>query len=207
MTRFFLAIGLQMVFTLLILTFCSCQHGRENNISVSNIADNSFTRKKEANLRALIKLTDANFSDNWILEKESIEEIDHFKNGYVLDWTMTENDIKYVRSYVFELDSQFVSSYEQRFYKDTLISQGPVEFVNNTIKYIQQVIINKKSLRKLNGHWEYKLDGYYYEIYENGKPSCIYKTDHLNHFYMLFEKPNNDKIKLTSGNDCLGLKK
>jgi len=197
----------QAIFTLLIFSFYSCQTQKRKTTSALNASDSLITSSSEFKLRNLIKQSDIHFSDNWILDKDSIEEIDHFKKGYVLSWRKTDNDVKYVRSYVFELDSQFVRAYEQRFINDTLLSQGQVEFKNKTVQYIRQVIINKKSLTKSNGFWDYEVDGYYYEIYDSGKLSCIYKTVHLNHYYMLFERSNRDKIELTKGNDCLGIKK
>jgi len=168
----------------------------------------TWVSKRDAQaLKAFVLQSDLYFAKNWTLEKANVEQIDHFKNGYVLTWTKTVSNIKYLRTYVFDLDSQFFSSHEQRFLGDTLLSQGPVEFKNKGIQYITQVIINKKSLKKANGNWDYEVDGYYYEIYDNGNLSCIYKTVHLNHYYMLFEKSNKDKFVLAKGNDCLGIKK
>ncbi len=165
------------------------------------------SKSDTASLKVFVLNSDIHFGKEWILEKANVEEIDHFKNGYVLEWTKTASNIKYLRTYTFDLNSQFISSHEQRFLKDTLLSQGPIEFKNKAIQYITQVIINKKSLKKVNDYWDYEVDGYYYEIYESGKLSCIYKTIHLNHYYMLFEKSNKNKIELTRGNDCLGIKK
>lgn len=158
-------------------------------------------------LRAFILKSDIHFDKEWTLEKANVEEIDHFKNGYVIKWAKTVSKVKYLRTYIFDLSSTFISSHEQRFINDTLLSQGPVEFKKKTIQYISQVIINKKSLKKANDYWDYDVDGYNYEIYDNGKLSCIYKTVHLNHYYMLFEKSNKDKIELTKGEDCLMIKK
>jgi hypothetical protein len=197
----------QISFTLLILLFCSCQNQGKKTTSELNVPDNLVSKKKEGELRTLIKQSDIHFTENWILDKDSIEEIDHFKKGYVLGWTKTENGVKYVREYVFELDSQFVRAYEQRFSSDTLLSQGQIEFKDREISYISQVIINKESLKKVNSYWEYDVDGYFFEIYEAGMLRCIYRTIHLNHYYMLFEKKNKDKIELTRGNDCLSIKK
>jgi hypothetical protein len=166
-----------------------------------------ISKKDLAALKTFVLKSDIHFAKNWALEKANIEEIDHFENGYVLTWTKTVNNIRYLRTYVFNLNSKFVSSHEQRFLRDTLLSQGSIEFKNKTIQYISQVIINKKSLKKLNGNWNYEVDGYNYEIYDSGKLACIYKTVHLNYFYMLFEKSNKDKIELTKGNDCLSIKK
>jgi hypothetical protein len=197
----------QIIFTLLIFSFCSCQNPKEETTSELKESNNSVSKGNEGELRNLIKKSDIHFAENWILEKNSLEEIDHFKQGRVVSWTNTENNVKYVRSYVFELDSQFVRAYEQRFINDTLLSQGGIEFKNKEINYISQVIINKQSLKKVNSYWEYDVDGYFYEIYEGGKLSCIYRTIPLNHYYMLLEKSNKDKIELTKGNDCLGIKK
>ena len=169
--------------------------------------DTWVSKKDTAALKTFVLKSDHNFAKDWSLEKANIEEIDHFKNGYVIKWTKTVSNVKYLRAYTFDLNSKFVSSHEQRFFNDTLLSQGPVEFKDNSIQYITQVIINKKSLKKEIDYWNYEVDGYYYEIYENGKLSCIYKTVHLNHYYMLFEKANKNKIELTKGNDCLGIKK
>jgi len=169
--------------------------------------DTWVSKKDSAALRTFILEFDLHFAKEWSLENANVEEIDHFKNGYVLRWTKTVSNIKYLRAYTFDINAKFVSSHEQRFLNDTLFSQGPVEFKHNAIQYITQVIINQKSLKKENNYWNYEVDGYYYEIYENGELLCIYKTVHLNHYYMLFEKLNKDKIELTKGNDCLGIKK
>jgi hypothetical protein len=171
-----------------------------------NALGNSVSKKDTVLLKAFVKRWDIYFDSDWTLDKANSEEIDHFENGYVLTWTRLINNVKYLRTYVFGLNSQFVRSHEQRFIKDTLLSQGPVEFKNKAIHHITQVIINKRSLKKLNLYWNYDVDGYFYEIYENGKLSCIYKTIHLNHYYMLFEKANKDKIDLVTGKDCLGIK-
>jgi hypothetical protein len=196
----------QIIFALLIFLFYSCQNPKDKSITEPNTSSNSVSNKNEVKVRALINKSDIHFEDNWILEKENVEEIDHFKKGIVLDWTKTENDVKYLRSYVFELDSQFVRAYEQRFINDTLLSQGGIEFKNKEINYISQVIINKQSLKKVDSYWNYDVDGYFYEIYKDGKLSCIYKTIHLNHYYMLFEKKNKGQIELIKGNDCLDVK-
>ena len=197
----------QITFTLLIALFYSCQAHDKKTTSGQNTPVNFVSKKKEAGLKTFIKQWDIHFTNNWVLEKENIEELDHFKMGYVLEWTKTENGVKYSREYVFELDSQFVSAHEQRFVSDTLLSQGYVEFKNKEISYIIQVIINKGSLKKENSYWEYDVDGYFYEIYENGMLSCSYKTIHLNDYYMLFEKKNKHKIELVTGKDCLGIMK
>jgi len=179
----------------------------QNQLFGQNSLKTLVSKKDTAALKTFILKSDIHFENDWILEKANIEEIDHFENGYVLTWAKTLSNIKYLRTYVFNLDSKFVSSYEQRFLLDTLLSQGPVEFKNETIQYIIQVIINKKSLKKLNDYWDYEVDGYFYEIYDKGKQACIYKTIHLNHYYMLFEKSNKNKIELIKGNDCLNIKK
>jgi len=176
-------------------------------VSGQNRLNELISKNDTAGLKSFVLESDIHFANNWTLEKANIEEIDHFEHGYVLTWVKTVNNIQYLRTYVFDLNSKFVRSYEQRFFKDSLLSQGPVEFKNKTILYIEQVIINKKSLKKSDGYWNYKVDGYSYEIYDGDKLACIYKTIPLNHYYMLFEKSNKDKIELTTGNDCLSLKK
>src|SRR5688500_3360825 len=101
-------------FIILIFLFCSCQNHEEKQTPELNVSDGIVWNKKERELRTFIKQTDIHFGENWVLEKDSVEEIDHFENGLVLTWTKSENGIKYVRYYVFELDSQFVSAYEER---------------------------------------------------------------------------------------------
>ena len=44
-------------------------------------------------------------------------------------------------------------------------------------------------------------------IIEKGKLVAIYRADHLNHYYMLTEEKNKDKIKLVYGIDFLNVKK
>lgn len=174
--------------------------------SGQNALDNLVSKNDTTGLKAFVKKSDIHFTSDWALNKVMIEDIDHFEKGYVLAWEKSTNKITHFRTYVFGLNSQFVRAYEQRFANDTLLSQGPVEFKNKSILYITQVIINKKSLKKENSYWNYEVDGYLYEIYENGKLSCVYKTTYLNHYSMLFEKANKDKVELVTGKDCLGIK-
>ena len=197
----------QIIYTIIIFLLCSCKDPKFKTSSEHYTAVSLFSKQKEVELKTFIKKWDIYFNDNWILNKEDIEEIDHFLNGYVIEWTKTENSIKYLRTYVFRIDSQFVSAYEERLVNDTLLSQGEIKFEKKEISYITQVIINKASLKKKNSYWDYEVEGYFYEIYNKGILSCIYKTIHLNHYHMLFEKENKSKIELVKGKDCLRLKK
>lgn len=100
--------------------------------------DKWVSKKDTAALKIFVLKSDIYFANDWTLEKANVEEIDHFKNGYVLTWAKTVSKIKYLRTYVFDLNSQFIRSHEQRFLSNTLLSQGPVEFKNKSILYITQ---------------------------------------------------------------------
>src|SRR5688572_29054768 len=74
------------------------------------------------------KFWDKDFEDNWLLNDASLEEIDHFKNGYVLTWQKMIGTTKIIRRYTFDLKSNFVNAHEERFQNDSLVSQGFVTF-------------------------------------------------------------------------------
>ena len=181
---------------LIIIAFGSCSQGQM-------ILDNLVAKQDSVRFKNFISRWDIHFNDNWVFESANIQEIDHFENGYVLEWTKEDNGIKHLRGYVFDLNSKFIRAYEQRFVNDTLLSQGEVHLEDRQVEYIAQVIINKSSLKKEGVYWDYDVDGYHFEIYQNGVLSCIYKTINLNHYYMLFEDENQNDIELVSGLDCL----
>jgi hypothetical protein len=78
-------------------------------------------------------------------------------------------------------------------------SRGFVYFKNDTIAYISQALLIKQSS-------DYEVMAYTYEIFSNGKVSCIYKTKDRNQYEMLFEK-RPEKIEIIKGTDCLSILK
>jgi hypothetical protein len=156
-------------------------------------------------LLAFQKKTDRFFSNDWVFKNLTAQEIDHFKMGYVLTWQKKMDGLLIQRSYLFDNASKFAYAHEHRFLNDTLFSQGSLYLKGDTLNYFIQVIPEKKSLNYKNGsYWDYKVDYYTYEIFQNGALSCIYKVKKRNHYEMLFES-RADKIELVKGNDCLSI--
>jgi hypothetical protein len=184
--------------TLIISTFLSIT----SLISFSQL-DSLVKSRNKNQLAEFQKTIDKDFSNEWSLKNAAVEEIDHFTNGYVLRWQMTKEGVTIDRTYTFNLKSVFISAHEQRFRKDSLISQGPVHLKDKRIDYITQVIPQQGSLKLKNNYWDYEVDSYHHEVYKNGKLSCTYKAKNLNHFGMLLEAKNKGKAELISGDDCL----
>ncbi|QNK78289.1 hypothetical protein H7F37_04170 [Winogradskyella sp. PAMC22761] len=144
---------------------------------------------------------DSDFSSDWKLnETETRVEIDHFKYGYNIEWIKRKSDTIIYRTYTFDIDGNFYYGHEKRELNDKLVSRGGIEIENGKLKYIRQVY--PKEIEP-----KFKVDYYEFELFDKGKLVAIYRADHLNHYYMLTEEKNKDKIKLVYGIDFLNVKK
>lgn len=170
----------------------------------TQIISTLFDLKNKGLIFEFQKKIDNNFSEDWVFDSLRIENINHGEKGYLLTWGKKVEDLEIWRTYTFKLNHEFVNAYEQRFLNDTLYSQGYIFYKDNSIDYIIQVKPKKETLHKNLGYWDYDVDHYIYEIYENGILSCIYKVAGRNHYYMLFQK-RKEKIELLKGNDCLSI--
>jgi hypothetical protein len=170
----------------------------------SQIVSSLFEIKDRGTLLNFQRGTDKDFSEDWTFDTLKIENINHWEKGYLLTWTKKKDELLIKRTYAFGLDLRFVNAHEQRFYNDSLYSQGFIYYKNNSIDYIIQVIPQKESIILNNGYWDYDVDYYIYEIYKDGILSCVYKTTGRNHYYMLFQK-RKEKVELVQGDDCLAI--
>lgn len=144
---------------------------------------------------------DEDFSSQWKLNKaETRVEIGHFICGYNFNWVQRKSDTVVYRTYTFDIHGNFSYGHEQRLLNEKLISQGLIELEGGSLKYIRQVY--PKEITP-----EFVVDYNEFELFDNGKLVAIYRTGHLNHFYMLAEKKNSDKIELVYGIDRLNVKK
>lgn len=152
------------------------------------------------------KLWDKHFSNDWTLIDVKEADVDHFQPGIVITWTRTESGIVRKRSYSYTSDLQFHSAHEQRFKGDSLYCQGHVKVKDKSITSIGLVYPVKQSLRIDSlGFWNYSVDYYVFEIYDNGKMECKYQTKWVNRYDDLFLNRNKSKIKSVDGRDCLNL--
>lgn len=191
---------MKVLYSIIVILSCLCA---EAQIGLDKLIKNQDPKA----LFAFQKKTDRFFSDDWTFQSLTAQEIDHFKMGYVLTWQKKMDGLLIERSYSFDQASKFAYAHEQRFLHDTLLSQGPLYFRGDALNYIIQVVPDKKSLNFKDGnYWDYKVDYYTYEIFQNGALSCIYKAKNRNHYEMLFES-RADTVELMKGNDCLSILK
>jgi hypothetical protein len=169
----------------------------EEGNELEKIIDNNDTLK----IIELHKNYDNDFGNEWTLNKiQKKAEIDHFMYGYIFEWTKQKSDTTYYRTYVFDIDTKLYSSSEKRKIKDNLISRGSVNIEKNKLKFISQAY-RKKDVE------EFEVDYYEYKFFENSKVVAIYRTENLNHLYMLTLKKNKEKIQLIKGKVILKIKK
>lgn len=144
---------------------------------------------------------DSDFSSTWKLNKiDTKAEIDHFKFGYNIEWIKRKSDTIIYRIYTFDIDGNFYYGYEQRELNSKLVSRGGIELENGALKYIG--LVYPKAVEP-----KFEVGYYEFELFDKGKLIAIYRAEHLNHFYMLTEEKNKDKIELVYGTDYLKVKK
>jgi hypothetical protein len=144
---------------------------------------------------------DVDFSSEWRLkETEKRVDIDHYKFGYNFEWIKRKSDTIIYRTYTFDLYGNFYYGSEKRELNGKLISRGGIKIENRRLKYISQFFPDRAENILAIGKYEF-------EIYDKGKLVSIYRTRDLNHFYMLTEEKNKEKVELIYGIDYLNVKK
>ena len=160
-----------------------------------------FEQNDTVNLKNYHRKFDADFASEWKLCQIGTRvEIDHYKFGYTFEWIKKKSDTVIYRTYTFDIDGKFYYGQEERELNEKLLSRGGIEIENGTLKYIRQFYPARAENILAVGEYEF-------ELYNKGKLVSIYRARHLNHFYMLTEEKNRDKIKLVYGIDFLNVKK
>ena len=157
-------------------------------------------QKDTLNLKKYHQKFDTDFSTDWKLNViETRVEIDHYKFGYNFKWIKRKSDTIIYRTYTFDIDGNYYYGHEQRELNGKLVSRGGIEIENQTLKYIG--LVYTKAIEP-----KFEVGYYEFELFDKGKLVAIYRANHLNHFYMLTEEKNKDKIELVYGTDFLNVK-
>ena len=183
-----------------LLSISSCRSQIEITENATEL-EKLIEQKDTLNLKKYHQKFDADFSTDWKLnEIETRVEIDHYKFGYNFEWIKKKSDTIIYRTYTFDIDGNFYYGHEQRELNDKLVSRGGIEIENGSLKYIG--LVYPKTIEP-----KFEVGYYEFELFDKGKLVAIYRADHLNHYYMLTEEKNKDKIELVYGIDYLNIKK
>ena len=188
-----------IILIIFLITISSCRSQVEIPKNVIEL-EKYIEQNDTVNLRRYHRNFNSDFASDWKIHNiDSRVEIGHWTFGYYFEWTRKKSDTTINRTYTLDINGNFLSCSEKRELNNKLLSRGGVYFENGALNYISQIYPDRTDNILAVGKYEY-------ELYNNGKLVSIYRTRHLNHFYMLTEEKNKNKVELIYGIDYLNVK-